>query len=84
VGIGAELGRGWNYHSLPHRVSGSNVKCPLKWVLIVECCVVTYGFENTYQKNMCLKEVELRHAQNMLTILGSTINIVEGTYMIIH
>ena len=35
------------------------------------------GFKNMYKKNMCLKENEL-HAKNLITILSSTINIIEG------
>ena len=32
------------------------------------------------QKDMCLKDIGL-HAQNMITILGSMINIIGGTCM---
>ena len=44
---------------------------------IFEWCVVGCGSKNGYQKNMCLKEIGL-HAQNLLTILGSIINIIGG------
>ena len=43
--------------------------------------VITCGSKN--QKDICLKEIGL-HAQNMRIILGSILNITEGTYMIIH
>ena len=33
--------------------------------------------KNGYQKNMCLKEIGL-HTPNLLTILGSIINIIGG------
>lgn len=38
---------------------------------------------NGYQKDIYFKEIELR-GQNMITILGSLVNILDGTYMIIH
>ena len=41
-----------------------------------------YGFKNEYQNNMCLIEIGL-HAENMITILGSIVNIFQGTYMTI-
>ena len=36
--------------------------------------------KNGHQKDMSLKEIRLR-AQNMLTILGSKVNMIWGTYM---
>lgn len=39
--------------------------------------MVRCGCTSGHQKEMCLKEVELR-AQNTLTILGSTVNIIGG------
>ena len=54
----------------------------LSRTLIFECCVVRCGSNNRYQKDMCLKEIGL-HAQNIRTILGSTVNIIGGTYMTI-
>jgi hypothetical protein len=44
--------------------------------------VVRCGSKSRHQKEMCLNEVELR-AQNTLTILGSTVNIIGGTCMTI-
>ena len=44
--------------------------------------MVRCGSKNGHQKDMCLKEIGLR-AQNMLTILGSIVNIIGGTYMTI-
>ena len=39
--------------------------------------------KNRYQKDMCWKEFGL-HAQSLSTILDTIVNIIEGTYMIIH
>ena len=37
--------------------------------------------KNRYQNDMCIQEIEL-YAQNIiLTILGSIVNIIGGTYM---
>ena len=44
---------------------------------IFEWYVVNCGFENGRHNGMCLEEVGLRRAQNMLTILGSTINVFD-------
>ena len=41
-----------------------------------------YSFKNKYQTDTCLKDIGLR-AQNMMIIIGSIINISEGTYMTI-
>ena len=38
---------------------------------------------NAYQKGMSLKDIELC-AQNMIIIISSLVNIIDGTYMIIH
>ena len=40
------------------------------------------GFKKGHQKDICFNEIEIR-AQYMLTILGSRINIIRGTYIII-
>ena len=37
--------------------------------------MIRCGSKNKYQKNVCLKESEL-HAQNLITILGSIVNIM--------
>ena len=39
------------------------------------------GFKNKYHKNMCLKEIRV-HVQNMIPILISIVNIIEGTYTV--
>ena len=45
--------------------------------------VVWCGSNNGYQKGiMCLKEIGI-HAQNMITVLGTIVNITGGTYMTI-
>ena len=49
----------------------------LNWTPIFEWCVVKCGSKNGFQKDMCLKEIELR-AQNMLPVLESVVNIIEG------
>jgi hypothetical protein len=38
------------------------------------------GSKSGHQKDICLKEVELR-AQNVLAFLGSIVNIKRGTYI---
>ena len=46
----------------------------LKQTRILEWCVVSCGSKSRHQNNMCLKEIGL-HAQNLLAILGSVVNI---------
>ena len=46
---------------------------------VFEWYVVRCGSMNGYQKDTCLKEIELC-AQNMLSILGLIVNINGGTY----
>ena len=47
----------------------------------IEWGVVGCGSKNKHRKDiMCLKEMALC-AQNMLTILGSIVNIIGGTYI---
>jgi hypothetical protein len=63
------------------------IQTTLIWLLIrtpiFEWNVVWCGFNNEYQKGiMSLKEIEL-HAQNMITIVGSTNNKIGGTYITI-
>ena len=48
------------------------------WTPIFEWCVFGCGFENRHINGiMCLKRIGL-HAQNMLTILGPIVKIIEG------
>ena len=42
--------------------------------------LVWCGSKNGYQKDMCSDDIEL-HPQKMIAILGSRINMNEGTYM---
>jgi hypothetical protein len=42
-----------------------------------EWWVVKCGYKNIDQQDMCLEETKL-HAQNMLTNLGSNVNIIGG------
>ena len=46
---------------------------------ISESNVVRSGSKNGFQRDKCLKEIEL-HAQNMLTILNSIANTIGRTY----
>ena len=51
---------------------------------IFECLVVRCGSKNGYLKGiMRLKEIKL-HVENMITILGSIVNVIGGTYMSIE
>ena len=55
------------------------------WTPIFEWYVVRCGSKNGHQKGiMCFKEIGL-HAPNVLTILGSIVNIIiRKTYMIME
>ena len=44
---------------------------------IFEWYLVWCGYKNEYKKDMCLKEIGL-HAQNMITIVSLTINMIGG------
>ena len=46
------------------------------WTPILEWHVVKCGSKNGHQRDMCLKEIQALHAQNMLTILSSIINMI--------
>ena len=48
----------------------------------IEWCVVRCGSKNEHQNDMCLKDWTT-HAQYLLTIPGSIINMIVGAYMII-
>ena len=41
--------------------------------------MVWSGSKNEYQEDVCLKEIRLC-APNMITILGSMVNVTRGTY----
>ena len=47
----------------------------LNWKPMFEWYVIWCGCKDGYHKDMCLKRVRL-HAQNMITILGSIVNII--------
>ena len=47
-----------------------------------EWYVVWCGSKNKYQIDICTNEIGLR-IENMIFILGSIVNIIWGTYMII-
>ena len=51
--------------------------------LIFQWHVVKCGSKKKHQKTMCFKEIGLR-AKNVITILGSIVNTIEGTYLTIH
>jgi hypothetical protein len=46
---------------------------------IFEWYMARCGSTNGYKKDKCLKESRLR-AQDMITMLGSIVNIIGGTY----
>ena len=55
----------------------------LKWIPVL--CVDMCGSKNEHQKEKYLEEIRLR-AQKLLSVLGlgSIVNIIGGTYMIIY
>ena len=57
-----------------------NSNMAIIWTPIFEWHVVRWGSKNGHQKYMYLKEIGLR-AQNMLTILGSLVNMIGVTFM---
>ena len=71
-----ESGQTLNKIDLPNLVTYLNQTPIFEW------CVARIGSKNGYPKDMSLEEIRL-HAENMMTILGSTINIIGGTYMTI-
>ena len=50
------------------------------WTPLFEWYVVRCGSKNWHQNDLYLNETGMR-AQNMLTILGSLINVIDGAYM---
>ena len=65
-------------------VSGPNLVTYLNQTPILEWCLVRCGFKNRHHEDiMCLKEIGLC-VQIFLTILGPTVNIIGGTYMVIQ
>ena len=72
-----------NIESNPQKVDNlDSITFLIDMTSIFEWYVVWCDFKNNYQKDMCSKKIGL-YAQNMITILGSIVNINEGTYMII-
>ena len=51
----------------------------LMWTLIFERYAVKCGSRNEHQKDMCLSKIGL-YVQNTLTILGSIVNKIRGTF----
>ena len=47
------------------------------WTPTFEWCVVQCDSKTKYQNDMCIKVTRLR-AQNMITFLGSIVNIIWG------
>ena len=62
------------------KVDVHNSNIAITWQPLFEWNVVTWGSNNGYQKDTCLKEIGLC-AQNVLIILGSICNIIGGTYV---
>ena len=50
---------------------------------IFEWYMVRFGSKDGHQKDICLKEIGLR-AQTIITVLGSVVNLLGGTYMTIE
>jgi hypothetical protein len=65
----------------PHVAKTYNVDVPksnttIFWTPILEWYVVKCGFKNGHQRDMCLKEIQGLHAQNMIIILRSIVNMI--------
>lgn len=43
----------------------------------IEWCVVRHGFKNGHKRNMCSANIGL-HAQDLLEILGTIVNVIAG------
>ena len=56
---------------MPNSIFGIN------WTPLSEWYVVRCGFKNGHIKDTCLEEIGLR-AQNLIIIMGSIVNIIEG------
>ena len=59
------------------RVSGPGSVTNLKWTSVFGWCMVGCGSKNGYQVDICLEETRLC-VQNMLIILDSEVNIMQG------
>jgi hypothetical protein len=66
-----------NLSSFALKVNVPNSATHLTQTIKFEWYVVCCGFKNGHQKYTCLKEIGL-HAQDMLSILGSIFNIIDG------
>ena len=73
---------GRTYTCGPIKGDVPNLVTYLNQTPMFESYAVKYGSKNVYHKDMCLKVIGSR-AQN-LTILGSIVNIIVGTYMTIN
>lgn len=62
------------------KVDVCNANVAIMWTPIIEWFIVRCGSKNGYQKDMCLKVIGLC-AHNILTILGSIVYMIGGTYM---
>ena len=59
------------------RVSGPGSVTYLEWTSVFGWCMVGCGSKNGHQVDICLEETRLC-VQNMLIILDSEVNIMEG------
>jgi hypothetical protein len=59
-------------------VSQSNIA--IMWAPIIQVVCGKVWIQEQTPNNMCLKEIGIR-AQNMLTILSSIVNMIEGAYL---
>ena len=57
-----------------------NSSTEIIWIPVFKYYVVICGSKNRHQKDLHAKEIRL-HAQNMITILGSMVNMIGGAYM---
>ena len=76
------VGLRWSIFLIGHLHFNGKVDVPnsvtyLRRTLIFEWYVVWCGSKNKYQKDTCLKEIGL-HAQNMITIVASIIDLLGG------
>ena len=69
-------------HSTCNKIDVPDSVIYLSETSIFEWYMVRCDSKNKYQKSVCLKEIGL-HAQNMITFLNLTINLIGGTYVTI-
>lgn len=63
-------------------VNVPNLVAYLNWTHVYEWRVIRCGSKIRHLKDMYIKEIIL-WAQNLLTILGSTVSIIGGAYLVV-